>query len=224
MQYQTLFFDLDDTLYPHTAGLWEAIRQRMDLYMSERLGLAESEIPRLRMYYLETYGTTLRGLQNHLHVDAQDFLAFVHDLPVRQYLKPDPSLRSMLLSLPQRRWIFTNADHRHANRVLDALELRDCFQDIIDVNKLQFIPKPDIAAFQLCLEIAGAQPAASVFFDDAARNLLPAKQLGLKTILVGPITDLSQDEFDIQIDALTELPIALPELWNSHYPPPIYEG
>jgi putative hydrolase of the HAD superfamily len=94
MLYSTLFFDLDDTLYPHTAGLWEAIRLRMDRYMVERLGLAEEAVAPLRTYYLETYGTTLRGLQNHFHVNTQEFLAFVHDLPL-DYLQPNPALNQV---------------------------------------------------------------------------------------------------------------------------------
>src|SRR3989304_4311416 len=114
MLYRTLLFDLDDTLYPHQTGLWEAIRLRMDKYMHQRLGLSLEAIPDLRKYYLETYGTTLRGLQMNNHVDAQDFLAYVHDLPVRRYLQPNPLLRQMLLSLPPKRFVFTNAHQPHA--------------------------------------------------------------------------------------------------------------
>ena len=107
MPFTTLFFDLDDTLYPNSAGLWAAIRERMSLYMIERLKLPAEEVPGLRRFYYETYGTTLRGLQKHYHIDAEDYLAFVHDLPLETYLEPDAEARPILLSLPQERWIFT---------------------------------------------------------------------------------------------------------------------
>ncbi len=55
-------------------------------------------------------GTTMRGLQIHHQIDTDDYLAYVHDLPLHDYLYPNPQLRSLLTSLPQRRWIFTNAD------------------------------------------------------------------------------------------------------------------
>jgi pyrimidine 5'-nucleotidase len=216
VRYRTLFFDLDDTLYSHTAGLWEAIRQRMDLYMEQRLGLSKAEIPRLRKHYLETFGTTLRGLQNHLHVDAQDFLAFVHDLPLDHYLQPNPRLRMILLSLPQRRWILTNADRAHAMRVLNTLGLTDCFQEIIDVNLLGFIPKPDPAAFRKALELTHAEPSSSVFFDDAARNLIPAQHMGFTTVLVGAEEEQPQNGFDLQVSSLEEITSAFPELWESN--------
>ena len=110
MRYTSLFFDLDDTLYPSASGLWEAIRGRMNTYMQKFMNLPLSEIAAIRQAYLEKYGTTLRGLQTQYQVDVDDYLAFVHDLPLDKFIKPDPELHSLLLSLPQRRWIFTNSD------------------------------------------------------------------------------------------------------------------
>ena len=65
--------------------------------MYERIGLSWEEIPQLRQAYYENYGTTLRGLQQHYQVDAEDYLAYVHDLPLEDYLEPDPELRELLL-------------------------------------------------------------------------------------------------------------------------------
>ena len=73
--FTTLFFDLDDTLYPPQNGVWSAIRERMNVYMLDKLHLPPDNIASLRRFYFETYGTTLRGLQTHYHIDAYDFLA-----------------------------------------------------------------------------------------------------------------------------------------------------
>ena len=35
MCFETLFFDLDDTLYPPTSGLWDAIGERIETFMRE---------------------------------------------------------------------------------------------------------------------------------------------------------------------------------------------
>jgi hypothetical protein len=83
MNYSTIFFDLDDTLYPKTSGLWGAIRERMGVFMVERLGLPAEEVPIIRKTYFETYGTTLRGLQIHYHVNSDEYLSYVHDLHLR---------------------------------------------------------------------------------------------------------------------------------------------
>jgi FMN phosphatase YigB (HAD superfamily) len=47
MRFSTLFFDLDDTLYPNSTGLWNAIKHRMTLYMHERLGIPAEKVPQL---------------------------------------------------------------------------------------------------------------------------------------------------------------------------------
>src|SRR5512139_439566 len=89
MGFKSLYFDLDDTLYPPGSGLWDAIRDRMNIYMQKYLDLPLAEIATIRQGYLETYGTTLRGLQAHYDVDAEDYLAYVHDLPLEEYIQPD---------------------------------------------------------------------------------------------------------------------------------------
>jgi putative hydrolase of the HAD superfamily len=185
MPFTTLFFDLDDTIYPNSTGLWEAIRSRMGQYMHERLGLPVDQVPALRRRYFITYGTTLRGLQIHYHVNADDYLAYVHDLPLTEYLQSAPELRRLVLSLPQRRWIFTNADDQHARRVLDVLGLTDCFEGIIDVRAIEFACKPELAAYERALAIAG-NPCAHecVLIDDSPVNLAPARRMGFTTVLV----------------------------------------
>jgi putative hydrolase of the HAD superfamily len=216
--YQTLFFDLDDTLYASTTGVWQMIRSRMGQYMAERLGLPPDEIPALRRRYFETYGTTLRGLQRHHEVDAEDYLAYVHDLPLERYLQPDPALRSLLLSLPQPRWIFTNADSDHARRVLAVLGLQDCFSGVIDVRAVEFACKPEELAFQRALVCSGSpDPSRCVMFDDSRANLAGARRAGFTTVLVGAQdADPSNPtgDVDLVIPDLLVLPERMPQLWS----------
>ncbi len=213
MHFKSLYFDLDDTLYPANSGLWAAIRERMNAYMQRMIDLPIADIIRLRQGYLETYGTTLRGLQAHFDVDKDEYLAFVHDLPLEKFIHPDPGLRTLLLSLPQRRWVFTNADNNHANRVLKILELDDCFNGIIDIRAINFACKPDKIAYHRALKIAGDDdPALCVIFDDALRNLAPAREIGFYTILVGK--DGTEPSVNQAITSLHELKHCLPELWD----------
>ena len=80
MSFTTIFFDLDETLYPASAGLWAAIRERINLYMQERLGFTKEQIETVREKYFREYGTTLRGLQANHDVNMDDYLAFVHGI------------------------------------------------------------------------------------------------------------------------------------------------
>ena len=211
----TLFFDLDDTLYPKSNGLWNAIRDRMHGYMSKIVRLPADEVEALRQHYLETYGTTLRGLQIHYQIDTDEYLDQVHNLPLSEFIIPDPELGKLISTLPQRKIIFTNADINHARRVLSILELEHIFEQIIDIRRLGFVCKPDPKAYHLAMEIAGVKnPDECILFDDAPRNLTPARKQGWYTVLVG---DQHPDSAAHQnINSLHELPQAMPQLWNQH--------
>ncbi|GAP10466.1 pyrimidine 5'-nucleotidase [Bellilinea caldifistulae] len=186
MKPELLIFDLDDTLYPPESGLWHAIGERINLYIQQRLGLTLSEAMALRDQMYHQYGTTLRGLQIHYGIPVQEYLAFVHDVPLNVYLKPDPQLRNILISLPLRKIIFTNGDRPHANRVLKALQLDGCFDDIIDIVDIDPYCKPMPQSFQLAVEKAGIRDISRcVLFEDSHRNLLTARSLGMFTVQVG---------------------------------------
>lgn len=186
MPITTVFFDLDDTLYPASTGLWLAIKERMNRYMRERMGIPESEIGTLREKYFREYGTTLRGLQANHEIDVEDFLAFVHDLPLRDYLTPDPIQRSVIASLRTRKLIFTNADAAHTRRVLAALELDGLFDSIVDVNAVAPYCKPMPESFSIAMKIAGeTDPSRCAMIDDLPRTARAARDFGLFAILFG---------------------------------------
>jgi pyrimidine 5'-nucleotidase len=183
----TLFLDLDDTLYPQGNGLWHAIGERITLFLMDRLGLTESGAIDLRREYFDRYGTTLNGVRLHHHIDPADYLGFVHDLPLEQYLQPDPALRQMLTGLRVQCVVFTNADRSHAERVLRILDLAECMSSIIDIYALEFANKPELASYLRAMALAGSpSPEACVLVDDMPRNLYPATGLGMTTVYVGP--------------------------------------
>ena len=213
MHFSTLFFDLDATLYPASNGLWEQIRLRIYKFMLEEIGIPEAEIPATRDKYWTTYGTTLEGLRIHHQVEPDDYLKYVHDLPLKDFLEPDPVLRDLLKTLPQDLWVFTNADRRHADRVLNELGISDLFSGIVDLLALNFIVKPNRKAYQTALKLAGVtDPERCVMFDDLIQNLIPAKELGFFTSLVGEPG--SSNQVDIQLQSIHEMKEKMPQLWS----------
>ena len=182
----TIFFDLDDTLYPASSGLWDVIKDRIGIFMLERLHIPANEIQSMRRRLFEEYGTTLRGLQANFDIDVADFLAFVHDVPLNDYLQPDPILQAVLQSLPARKFIFTNADVLHARRVLRALQVESFFEDIIDITVLAPYCKPMPQAFSIALQRAGVDdPRQSAMIDDLSHTTRAARDLGMFSILFG---------------------------------------
>jgi len=186
MRFTTIFFDLDDTLYPNSTGLWLAIKERMNLYMIERMGMAPEDVPALREKYFKMYGTTLRGLQARHNVDVEEYLAYVHDLPLEQYLTPDPLQREIIASLPTRNLIFTNADINHARRVLKVLNLEDLFETIVDVNTVAPYCKPMPESFAIAQDLADEpDPRKCVMIDDLPHTTRAALNVGMASILYG---------------------------------------
>ena len=211
MPYTTIFFDLDDTLYDAKSGVWPLMIARINQYMHEVVGIAEDKIPDLRLEYLKNYGTSLRGLHIHYDVDPDDYLRFVHDVPIEDYLQPNIVLEQMLERLPQRKWVFTNASREHAERVIAALGIAVHFDDIIDVKAMSFRSKPETRVYTLAIEKAGAAQAAQcLLVEDRVENLVPAKALGMGTVLVGtrephPAADISISRIEDLLDALPQL-------------------
>jgi len=208
MRFTTLFFDLDDTLYPNSTGLWEAIRERMNLYLHERMGFPKEEVPALREQYFKMYGTTLRGLQARHNVDVEDYLAFVHDLPLKDYLSPNSTQRKIIASLPGRKLIFTNADINHARRVLTVLNLNDLFEIIVDVNAVAPYCKPMPESFAIAQELADEpDPRKCVIIDDIPRTTRTALEVGMASILYG--TDEPTEDASGVFTDWNNLPILL---------------
>jgi putative hydrolase of the HAD superfamily len=183
--YRFLLCDLDNTLYPANSGVMQAVGQLIVRYMIERVGLPAVDVERLKRRYFQDYGTTMVGLILHHAIDPEDYLVFVHDLALEQYLQPAPALDAMLGSIPLRKAVFTNADRGHAERVLGVLGVRRHFEWIIDVRDFGFNCKPHPSAYRHILEIVGASPGECIMVEDALSNLAPAQAMGMLTVLVG---------------------------------------
>ncbi|KAI4363733.1 hypothetical protein MLD38_019912 [Melastoma candidum] len=131
-KYECLLFDMDDTLYPLSSGLNLACRRKIQEFMLHELKIDESEVPRMCLELYREHGTTMAGLKVlGYEFNDDQFHAYVHGRLPYETLKPDPVLRNLLLSMPQRKIIFTNADQDHAAQVLTRLGLEDCFEGVI---------------------------------------------------------------------------------------------
>jgi putative hydrolase of the HAD superfamily len=188
-----ILFDLDETIYPRNTGLMQTIGRRIREYMQMRLGLDRGQAEALRQEYYIKYGTSLRGLQVNHNVSTEEFLAYVHDLRLEKYIGPAPALDRMLDDIPLSKVIFTNATEEHAWRVLTVLGVARHFQRIIDVRSMNFKSKPHQEAYQRTLDILEAQPGECLIIEDSLRNLRPAKEIGMVTILVDGQEDEAVD-------------------------------
>ena len=214
-EFSTLFFDLDQTIYPASSGIWEDVAGKIQAYLERELGLTPQEAIDRRVYYYQEYGTTLRGLQHETSVDPISYMHFIHDVPVELKIQPDSELPGLLQSINIPKYIFTNASIDHAMRILKHLAIEECFDDIIDIIRLEYANKPDPVAYKRALEIAGnPDPSTCILIDDSLMNLEAAAGFGMKTVHVGTN---GNDHFtpDHQITSIHALFDVLPEIKNS---------
>jgi putative hydrolase of the HAD superfamily len=178
------FFDLDNTLYPKSSGIMQAIGGPINQYMVERLNIRPAEVTGMRDNFLKTFGTTLNALRRFYSVDPDKYLDFVHDLPLQLHLQYEPELDRMLQRMEMRKIIFTNADAKHARRVLSLLGILRHFESIIDIHLLDFVNKPSRRAYFTALNYASARPEECILIEDSIVNIIPAAELGMTTVLV----------------------------------------
>jgi putative hydrolase of the HAD superfamily len=176
-------FDLDNCLYPASAGLFPLIDERMGAYIQQLLECDATEARRVQKHHFHTHGTTLAGLMKEHGVDPYDFLAEVHNIPLDR-IRLNERLVRLLPLLPGRRFVFTNGDAPYARRVLEAIGMSEHFDELHDIHASDFRPKPDPYGYELLCERFGIDPRAAVLVDDMAQNLAPAKTLGMTTVWV----------------------------------------
>ncbi|KGN65740.1 suppressor of disruption of TFIIS [Cucumis sativus] len=136
-KYECLLFDVDDTLYPLSSGLSKQCTINIEEYMVEELGIEKDRVVEMNQFLYRNYGTSMAGLKAvGYEFDNDHYHSFVHGRLPYNNLKCDMVLRNILLSLPIRKVIFSNADEVHVAKVLSRLGLEGCFESIICFESL----------------------------------------------------------------------------------------
>ncbi|HWA70047.1 MAG TPA: pyrimidine 5'-nucleotidase [Rhizomicrobium sp.] len=205
-------FDLDNTLYRADNGIFAQIESRMTDYVERFLRLPRDAARAVQKDLYRQYGTTLNGLMREHQVDAEDYLAYVHDIELHD-LGPDAALKAALARLPGRRFVFTNGCANHAARILDRIGLSQAFDAVWDIRSMAFAPKPQPQAYASVMAVAGVDGPKAAMFDDIARNLVPARAAGMTTVWLktdapwgkhGPLMGVSDSDIDHQTENLGE--------------------
>jgi putative hydrolase of the HAD superfamily len=92
--------------------------------------------------------------------------------------------------------VFTNGDESYARRVLDRLGLANAFDGLHDIHAMAYVPKPDPASYRALCERYAIAPKHALMVEDMARNLIPAKALGMTTVWVDNGSDQASHDSD----------------------------
>ena len=176
-------FDLDNTLYSPEVEIFSQIDKRMTEFIKSKLNTSNEKAFEIQKKYFLEYGTTLAGLMKEEDVNPDEFLEYVHDINL-EILKPNEELNKIIKELPGKKFIFTNGSKKHAENVLNKLEMQKIFDHIFDIKESNFIPKPNIKSYQKFIKKMNIDPQVSIMFEDIGRNLEPAKNIGMQTVLI----------------------------------------
>ncbi|GAB4843409.1 hypothetical protein Ancab_013371 [Ancistrocladus abbreviatus] len=225
--FDCLLFDLDDTLYPSKIGIAAACKKNIEDFLIEKCGFSDSKASTLRVELFKTYGSTLAGLRVlGYDIDSDDYHSFVHGRLPYERIKRDSQLRNLLLSITQRKIIFTNSDRNHATKVLSRLGIEDCFDQIICFETLNpnlskatrpdeipVVLKPSLEAIKIAISVANVNPDRTLFLDDNVQNVAAGSALGLRTALVGKSSKSAKADYTLE--NIYNLAQIIPEIWNT---------
>lgn len=197
----TWVFDLDNTLYPSSARLFDQIEVKMTTYVMSELGVERGEADRLRSQYWRDYGTTLNGLMQVHQIDPAPYLDVVHDIDLSGLAKA-PDLADAIGALPGRKIVYTNGSRGHADNVMAARGLMGVFDARYGIEDARYKPKPDQAAFEAVFALDGVTATGAAMVEDDLRNLAAPRAMGMRTLWV---TDAAHDPAaDATTDDLTD--------------------
>tara|TARA_B100001057_G_scaffold344520_1_gene345519 strand:+ start:93 stop:758 length:666 start_codon:yes stop_codon:yes gene_type:complete len=176
-------FDLDNTLYSGDTKVFDQVDKKMSKFISEKLKVSEEEAKKIQKNYFHEYNTTLNGMIKNHDIDATEFLEFVHDVNL-DFLKKDEFLGNQINKLNGKKIIFTNGSKAHAANVTGKIGIDKLFDGVFDIVDSDFYPKPSMEPYKKIIENYNIEPEYCIFFEDIARNLKPAHELGMKTVWI----------------------------------------
>ena len=136
------------------------------------------------------------------HIDPDPFLWEVHQIDFSM-IAPDPALGTAINALPGRKIIYTNGTIPYAKDVLNALQITPVFDAIYGVESASYRPKPELQAFKTVFGRDQTKTTNGAMFEDDVRNLAVPKNLGMRTVLVGPSDDIPAMHVDFVTADLT---------------------
>ena len=182
--FENWIFDLDNTIYDIKAGVFEKISSRITEYIISTLSVTREEANLVRSNMYKKYGLTLTGLMREYGIAPDEYLDYIHDV-THPELRYDAQLKQNLNNLTGRKFIYTNASESHSKNILSLMGIDAVFEKILDIKATHYVPKPDPKSYDIMLKSFGIlsnQIESSIFIEDTAKNLKPAKLLGLKTV------------------------------------------
>jgi putative hydrolase of the HAD superfamily len=213
---RALFFDAGNTLlFPDTELTLASLIARGIRPTEDQLRISEKAVRDYRDHH------TGNSNPNHSYWNVYfDQLFLTLGLPADPLLQQEliasshrstnwrrilPDTRSILLALKQqyRLAVISNSDGG-IQEAISAAGIADCFECIIDSAHVG-VEKPDPTIFRAALNTMQVQPSESLYIGDYAIDVLGARSVGMRAILIDPFGVYDHQDCS-RISSLSELP------------------
>jgi len=188
-----IIFDMDGTLYPYRLSaetglpkLHSDLNQRVLEFFRNEFAVDDETAKLMYEEINEQYDGSLSiGLERLYGVDRYRFFADTWVADPQDYMKIDLVLAKKLMSMRGDVLLLTAAPRVWATRVLDYLGLSGVFEEKVITGEPD-LRKPNPEVFQQAARILESEPSSIISVGDQNHSdILPAKSLGMVTIIVG---------------------------------------
>lgn len=200
-------WDMDTTLYKPDPVLGRAF---LDGCVEEVARVKNLSFNEAKIMFAKARETSNSSTQAFINLGVGDFYT-VWEIQKRigkvNYLHKDLQLPKLFAKLSKfRHFIISNSVKEEIKTVLSAIGLsQNYFEKCISIEDIGE-PKPSPKPFKYLLNLTGLTPSQHVYIGDREKvDILPAKKLGMKTILVWGTSEIA----DISLPTVYDVPNVL---------------
>jgi len=193
-QKKTIIFDLDGTLSElkggtfKNSGVYRAVLKNTEKYIRNKLDKTEDEARKILKDILNEYGESISiALEEKFNLNRYDYFRAVWDISVGSYIKRNRRVRNVLIGLKKDfdLVLISDAPKIWIERILNELKIRDIFSDNRIFSGEGNVRKEFGNAFAVITKVLHVKPENCIVVGDQEEtDIIPAKRLGMKTILV----------------------------------------
>ncbi|KAL3942372.1 MAG: hypothetical protein SGBAC_003438 [Bacillariaceae sp.] len=200
----TLIFDVDDTLYDVGTGFTAHRNQAAPKLMVNKYKFPSEEAAQaVKAEYFSKYHAIAKALkvaqqegkfpEDAPEVKTEDIATYwAENLDFSILGAPKKELHKQLSKCNCTLVAFSNGPRKYVKRALETMGLFDLFGEerLYAVDDVMPHCKPEKEAFEKIFKnIGNPKPESCVMVEDSMKNIRSAKELGMKTVLIGGSTE-----------------------------------
>lgn len=190
-KYALIIFDMDGTLYSFENGAYDIysttfykkIEQNGVDFISRKLNMNRADAQKIRKSIFDKYnGNISIGLKKEFNIEREEYFNSAWDIDAAKYLKPAVQLDDMLARIKIKKAVLSSAPEVWVQRAIKQLGI---YEQLDGVWCDDGIKKPDVNAYLRVTNAFNVLPQDTLIVEDEVRYLVPAKELGMTTVLIG---------------------------------------